>query len=217
MSNISIKDRYLDLSKNFSEKTQREKIILVIVMVLVYVPYMYLVSPIDTKMKKMNNTKISLIDNIANSQNILNEQLLMLQRDPAEILNKKINVYRKKINDLDLELAKSTIDLVPAHEMPTVLTDLLKDTNGLRVISITNIAPEIVLKNEASNATLFKHGTHIVLEGSYLQTLKYIQLLENMDKKFIWGSLSYKVKEYPNGIVDIEVYTLSNSKDFIRG
>ena len=69
--------------------------------------------------------------------------------------------------------------------------------------------------NEKIN--LFQHGIHIELHGSFWDLVNYLQKIEALPERFYWRSLDYRVGNYPDATVTLELYTLSTSKDFIRG
>jgi MSHA biogenesis protein MshJ len=55
----------------------------------------------------------------------------------------------------------------------------------------------------------YRHGLRIEVAGSYLDVLAYLHGLETLPWKFLWDSVDYKVKSYPQGTATIVVYTLS--------
>lgn len=213
-----LKAKYKEISLKFSKQSRREQIMIIvaIVVVAVFPLYMNLVDPAINKIKKVKAEQNTIIEETSNTQLELNNILVQLQEDPAEALRKEKEEIQIKIKNLDEDLTSQTVDLIPAYEMPGMLKDVLANTSGLTLLSMKNETPKVLIEQE-NGVSLYRHGTTIVLQGSYLSVLSYLQLLENLNKKFIWGTLNYEVKEYPKGVVQIHVYTLSSNKDFIRG
>lgn len=213
-----LKTKYKEISLKFSKQSRREQIMIIvaIVVVAVFPLYMNLVDPAINKIKKVKAEQNTIIEETSNTQLELNNILVQLQEDPAEALRKEKEEIQTKIKNLDEDLTSQTVDLIPAYEMPGMLKDVLANTSGLTLLSMKNETPKVLIEQE-NGVSLYRHGTTIVLQGSYLSVLSYLQLLENLNKKFIWGTLNYEVKEYPKGVVQIHVYTLSSNKDFIRG
>ena len=220
MANMKeLTEKYHEIEKNFLAKSRREQIMILCaaLVVAIFPLYMYFADPAMVKIKKAKAQQISIRDDITNLQNEKNTLMIQLQQDPTVELSRQKEEFREKIRNLDKDLNKQTVDLIPAYEMASVLKDVLSNTNGLRLLSMSNEKPKILVEGGKGGVALYRHETRIVLEGSYLSALSYLQMLENLNKKFIWGPLSYEVKEYPKGIVEIHVYTLSANKDFIRG
>ncbi len=64
---------------------------------------------------------------------------------------------------------------------------------------------------------LYKHGIRLQLEGGYFDVYQYLKALEALPRHFYWKQFDYQVKAYPGAVVEMEIYTLSTSKEFIRG
>ena len=55
----------------------------------------------------------------------------------------------------------------------------------------------------------YRHGLRIELEGSFADTLAYLQQLEALPWDFYWDRLEIIAGEYPKNRISIEVYTIS--------
>lgn len=220
MAAVTLKERYQEISESYSKKTRREQImILVAALVISFLPtYMYFVDPIFSKIKREKMEQTNAQDRTAEIQNEINSIMVMLQSDPAVALNEEKERIKQKIAAIDKELTVNTVDLISAFEMPAMLRSVLANASGLKLVSVSNSAPTLLVEKSGNGSvSLYRHETKIVLKGSYMATLGYLQLLENLDKKFMWGPFSFAINEYPEGTIEINVYTLSSNKDFIRG
>jgi MSHA biogenesis protein MshJ len=61
----------------------------------------------------------------------------------------------------------------------------------------------------------FVHPVEIVVEGTYLDVLAYLQALESLEWRFYWKVLELETKQYPTNRVRIELSTLSLDKEWI--
>jgi MSHA biogenesis protein MshJ len=215
----SLADKYRELNAKFLKQSRRDQIlILVAALVVVIMPlYMYGVDSAKVNLAKAKSTYNNTKKELSDIESAKNEWMVRMQQDPNESIRKQIEEYGEKLKNLDKALASSTVDLVPAFDMPGLLQDMLSAVGTLKLLSIESIPPMVIVEDDRGGIFLYRHGTKLVLEGGYLDVMKYLQVLENLSKKFIWGNLSYEVREFPKGTVTIEVYTLSNSKDFISG
>ncbi len=60
----------------------------------------------------------------------------------------------------------------------------------------------------ASIPGLFRYELELELEGSYMATLKYLRALEALPWNFFWKGVNYKVTDFPNALVTLDIYTL---------
>ena len=139
-----------------------------------------------------------------------------LGRDPNAQVREQLGSTEQSLARLDAELRAQTVDLIPAHEMPAVLEALLSRSANLHMLALTSLKPEPLMAGE-QKANLFKHGIRLQLEGGYFDVYQYLKALEALPRHFYWKGFDYRVVEHPKAAVEMEIYTLSTSKEFIRG
>lgn len=62
---------------------------------------------------------------------------------------------------------------------------------------------------------LFRHGVEIVVQGSYLDMLNYMQALEAMPEQLFWGKAVLKADDFPKATLSLTLYTLSLDQKWI--
>ncbi len=139
-----------------------------------------------------------------------------LRGDPSQALRQELVVLEQRLQQLDRRLQDETLDLIAAERMPQLLEQLLADSGQLQLVQLTSLPPEPLLVG-AKARNLYQHGLRLQVEGSYFEVHHYLRALEGLPERFYWRSLDYRVTEYPNARVTLELYTLSTSKEFIRG
>ncbi|MCW0505385.1 type II secretion system protein M [Aeromonas piscicola] len=139
-----------------------------------------------------------------------------LARDPDQNVRDQLVRVEGDIGKLDAELKAQTVDLIQAHEMPAVLEALLSRSANLHMLALTSLAPQPLMAGD-QRINLFKHGIRLKLEGGYFDVYQYLKALEALPRHFYWKQFDYQVQEYPKAVVEMEIYTLSTSKEFIRG
>jgi len=86
------------------------------------------------------------------------------------------------------------------------------------VNSVVNISTSIatIQPNEnTASLNLYRHGIKIKLSGRYFNLRDYLSQLEKMPWKFFWQDFNFKITEYPNSELEIEMYSLGTNKEFI--
>ena len=68
----------------------------------------------------------------------------------------------------------------------------------------------------AAAPLLYRHGVEVAVRGNYLDMITYMDALESMSTKLIWGKAELTVEDYPNSRLSLTVYTLSLDKKWMK-
>ncbi len=139
-----------------------------------------------------------------------------LQQDPNQALQQEIFAVSNQLTQMDDLLAKQTAGMIPADRMAETLRQMLVSSGKLKLQALVSLAPTPLLPKE-NKVNYYRHGVRLRLQGSYSDIYDYLQLLEQLPRHFYWQSLHYQVGKYPQGTVELILYTLGDSKEFIRG
>ncbi|MGL4717161.1 MAG: MSHA biogenesis protein MshJ [Aeromonas sp.] len=139
-----------------------------------------------------------------------------LKRDPNQGVRDQLAQVEAERDQIDGELKAQTVDLIPAHEMPLVLEAVLSRSTNLHMLALSSLEPTPLMAG-MQQINLYKHGIRIQLEGGYFDIYQYLKAMEALPRHFYWKQFDYQVKAYPGAVVEMEIYTLSTSKEFIRG
>jgi MSHA biogenesis protein MshJ len=105
--------------------------------------------------------------------------------------------------------------LVPAQEMTKVLEDLLFARHDLELLQLENL-PVKAIPTSDPKQVVYEYGMIIKFRGNYFAALRYLDDLENLGWAFFWDKLTYKVANYPNAEVALQLHTLSDQKGWIH-
>jgi MSHA biogenesis protein MshJ len=126
------------------------------------------------------------------------QDVLSRQRDV-----KLVSLHNKAVTSL-----VRSIDVQPT---PAVATPISEDgTEEMPVEPTAETEP-----GEQEMTGPFVHPVEIVVEGTYLDVLAYLQTLEKLEWRFYWKVLELETQQYPINRVRIELSTLSMDKDWI--
>jgi MSHA biogenesis protein MshJ len=56
---------------------------------------------------------------------------------------------------------------------------------------------------------LYRHGVELVVQGSYLDMLSYMESLQALPSQLFWGRLQLDADNYPTATLTLTLYTLS--------
>jgi MSHA biogenesis protein MshJ len=228
-----MKKNWQNYSNKFSQLSTREQYLVLLsglVAIVLIGSYLF----IDEK-----STKITTFDKqsrVMKSGNqsldyTINEFQSALTEDPNEETIKEIARLQGKLAGIDKELVHLTTELISPSEMRRALLRLLRLEPGVSLLSFELLGAKPLLDlssaqaNSALNDTqpsaeqlglnLYKHGIKIKLTGKYFELRNYLKQLEQLRWKFFWQDFEFSVKEYPQGEVEIIIYSLGLNKEFI--
>lgn len=206
-----------NISKKISAMTLREKILVCLVGVVLFVfpGYFSIIEPILKDNEKLNSSIKMQQEDLENKNNEFMVLQARMTKDPNLILNEEIKELESKIEALDNQFNKETTNLIDATQMSFILSSLLSSSDNLSLISINSVPPVLLIQKD--DVSLYQHGIVIKLRGKYLDVLNYLNKVEKEKNNFYWSKIEYKVDVYPYAIVEIGLFTLSINKDFIRG
>jgi MSHA biogenesis protein MshJ len=138
---------------------------------------------------------------------------------------------REQLVAVDQQLQSESAGLIAPPRMLEALRDVLSRQTGLRLISMRNLPvtslvaplpPADPTKGEAAQATPpaptqgpYVHALELIVEGGYLDVLRYLQAVEALPWRFYWQALELKTVEYPMNRVRIRLNTLSMDKEWL--
>lgn len=226
-------------SDNFLKITVREQY-LILLTGLIAICFIIFYLFIDGKMVSNTSTN-KKIEQLSRSNQSLKISVLELQTalrgDPNEVTRDKIIQYEAKLAKIDTKLLTLTTDLISPIQMRYALLDLLKLEKGVSLLSFELLGAKPLLSNPKLNSAndlasntnvvdipadgtssginLYRHGIKIKLSGRYFDLRDYLTQLEKLPWKFFWQDFNFKLTEYPNSELEIELYSLGTTKEFI--
>lgn len=151
---------------------------------------------------------------LTRSQQEHDQQLLRLERRLASINNKVDERMRT---------------IVTPEQMSSLLLSILKQSKGFSLVELSNQPPVLLTPAKPSSTDepeeeeeevaepLYRHGLTLVLNGSYMSLLSYVDLLEQLSGQIFWRALEFEIEEYPKANVRLEFFTISQEKELLRG
>jgi MSHA biogenesis protein MshJ len=102
----------------------------------------------------------------------------------------------------------------------------LRNMQSLARTELSNAAAVAVAPGAAASApaaasaeagpVLYRHGVELTVEGSYADLLAYLNALEAMPQRVLWGGVQMKVAQYPKALLTLRLYTLSMDRGWLE-
>lgn len=227
-------------SEKFNKTTPREQYLIIAsgLVAIVFILYSLFIDESIQRIETLNKQVLQTQQSNTNMQSSIQLLEQALREDPDIALQKELLQYQAKLGGIDEKLLTLTSDLIDPIQMRYALIKLLKLQKGVKLLSfevlparsVSDDKVQTAAKNNNKkeeivtvkvNAThtkqlhLYRHSIKIKLKGQYFQLKDYLTQLESLSWKFFWQEFDYQLKAYPLSELEIEIYSLSTSKEFI--
>ena len=182
-----------------------------------------LFNPLGNQLNKLEQDASVLDQQLSDADKQILTIQSNMQADPDIAGQTLMAEYAAEKLRLDQALAKSAVMVISPQEMASLLEKILKAQTQLKFISLQNIAavPQTLSANlgtqstDANTGIIFRHSVILKMEGSYHDTLAYLQKLEQLPWHFSWKSIDIETRDYPTMTITLEVYTFSLKRGLI--
>lgn len=162
------------------------------------------------------------IEETLKSQQALNKSIVDQRHHPKR---KQLEQITQQISELRSALEEKTFNLVTPEEMNQVLREIIKRSDKLTLLSLSQQPPVAIFEEDPNSVKseqdqqiqLYRHSVNIVLSGNFQNTQEFILALENMPKKVAFDQFRFSVDEYPRSEIRLSLSTLSFDRSWIGG
>jgi len=144
----------------------------------------------------------------------LRQQAMLLgyktDQDPLAARHKNRDELSAELAQLDARIVDQLGALVEPAQAAELLEQVLTRHRGLRITSLRASAEPLdqLAGDAGASGKLGRYQLELVLEGGYLDLMRYLQALESMPWKFFWQTVDFQVSEYPHAVSRLQLYTL---------
>lgn len=193
---------------------ERGLLLLAAVAVLVGLWQVLLFGPLHRQQVAQQRQIRELNGSIATLNHAITAAAERQSQDPNVALRTRLAAANAADQALDRQLRALTAGLISPQDMARVLEQVLKAQHGLTLVSAASLPAEPVTlapgrAAQGADAHIYRHGLTLTFDGSYLDTLRYLQALAGLPWHFYWDRLELRVKTYPVSRVSLTVHTLN--------
>ncbi|HEX7642670.1 MAG TPA: type II secretion system protein GspM [Burkholderiaceae bacterium] len=163
--------------------------------------------------------------------------------DPDVAKRKQLEALLQKSNQMRTQLQDMQKGLIAPDKMAPLLQDILQRNGKLHLVSLHTLPVSDLLEPErkgdsrgqgvaadelkksdgkadtkalpAGSNLVYKHGVEMVVEGSYLDLLDYMQALEAMPWQLFWSKAQLGADDSGKLTLTLTLYTLSLDKNWL--
>ena len=161
----------------------------------------------------------------------LREELAAKERTAA-LSNETQRVQREQLAEMQATLAAFEASVSRAEGDASPLGNLVRQLLALppelSLLSLSTLPATELQASAGSSApdsgataparkTIYRHGVKFSVKGDYLTLLAYLETLQNATLRLFWSDLGISTKTYPEAVLDVTLYTLSEqASDALR-
>ncbi|ENM5736802.1 type II secretion system protein GspM [Vibrio mimicus] len=209
------------MTSKFSALSQREKV-LIALCGTVLVVMVLLIGLIEPALKQSQARQVQ-IQTLTSSNQQLQGEIMVLQaklaKNPDQEQDVELGQLTLQSQEISQQLAEKMTSMVAPSEMPNLLERVLTQSQKLKLVALESLPAEPIVRSTESEvkSEYYLHPVRMEFIGSYFAIRDYLQALEALPVKYYWRSFQYKVENYPQARVILEVYTLGSREEFIGG
>lgn len=225
-----MKQQWQNLAARLDTRNQRERA-MISAMVLVVVASLLntlMLEPQLLKKKKLTQEVTAQQTELVTLRSQIQATMSGGKIDPDAAIKVRLAELQQKLAQSDAALQSMQDGLVPPDKMARLLEDVLAQNRALKLVSLKTLSASNVLDAPAKTAkpvpesteknaeapppdvpAIYKHGVEIAVSGSYAELTQYLDALEKLPWRMIWGKAEMQVEEYPRVTLKITLYTLS--------
>jgi MSHA biogenesis protein MshJ len=205
-----MKQHWQRIAARIDEMTLRQRAMLFATVSLVVVVFVHvaLIEPLLLRQKALierstrNQSQLTAVR--AQIEGLLKEEQGDT-RDPAQLAVRDLEA---RLAELEKSLAARKGAFVAPNRLPELLKNLLGPGRPLKLESLRTL-PAVQVQG---GAELYRHGLEMTLRGSYFELMQYLNDLEKMPARLLWGGVELQVEQYPEVRLMLQIHTLSTRR-----
>ncbi|MDQ9170220.1 MSHA biogenesis protein MshJ [Oxalobacteraceae bacterium R-40] len=238
-----MKKHWQKLTAKIDGLSLRERVIIfaMIAILAIAVFNALLLDPLFAKQKRLSQqvrTNQTLIGQMQTQM----RQTVSDRQDPDAVNRARLKELQQQLERMHTQLVEMEKGLVSPDRMPALLGDILRRDSRLTLLSLKTLPVAPLSENGTVDAgtmvekvaataganikkaegnlsdaePVFRHGVEIVVQGSYMDMLQYMDALESMPWQLFWNKARLRIEEYPKATLTLTLYTLSLDKKWLN-
>jgi len=151
------------------------------------------------------------------------QTLIRPEAEDRDALNRaKLKSLRAQMEQLDRQFEQQQKQFVAPQKMAALLEDMIAKHRNLQLMSLRNLPPTNLSEaaggaqaRAAGPRAVFRHAVELKLSGSYFDLLDYVDALERMPQQVFWEAFELRAAQYPQSVLTLTIYTLSQDRSWL--
>lgn len=211
-------ERFEQLDRAFRARAPRERVLLSL-LALAAIAYLVdgvAVRPIEESRKRVlaeTAARTSAIESLEQQIETARQGANGVASDPAQA---ELRRLEEQVARIDAGISSAVERLIPPEAAAEILEELLAGDERLKLVRLTSAPPrKLGLELAQGGRLLYQHRITIEVEGDFASTLAYLRRIEGSRWQLLWDRLEYRVEQFPDANVTIELHTLSEREEWV--
>jgi len=220
------RERFAELDEAFRARSLRERGILgaATIVLIFFVIDSTLIQPTGVRMERVELQTEAVTSEISDLGNELAAfQRVDLTDEERQVLRRK-RIAEQQLAEINAEIEREISELVPPEAIVSLLGEMLTPESGLRLVRLESQEPHRVGSGSLhesdtglldATASLYRHGLRMEIEGEFADTVEYLKRVESSQWHLLWDRFEYRVKQFPEATIIIDLHTVSEQEEWI--
>ncbi|SMY36605.1 MSHA biogenesis protein MshJ [Photobacterium andalusiense] len=206
-----------EYQQKFSNLSSREQWLIAISgwVAIGFIGVFMVLEPQWLQLKSQTNSVQTTANNVIATRNKITQLQRQLTQNPNQKIEAQIAQLDQQNRVLIAELQHKVGRLVSPAQMTTVLEQVLGHSQALQLQTMVSLPAAQLM--DGDDQGYYIHPLRMTFKGKYFDVVGYLTQLEALPVQYYWRNLNYQVTQYPWANIELELYTLGESKDFIGG
>ena len=215
-----IDGRLAALTQKIDDMTLRERSLLLgVILATLWLAWDWLVlSPFDARRADTSASITQSRDRIEDLNQLIEDRIGELTADPDAVRRVELERMAAELRGVDAQVTELTQGIVAPEYIAPLLEEMLSTESGLRLVSLRSVGSQALVGPDDSDtpSPIYRHGFELVVEGGYLDILRYLTSLEGQGRTLYWESFVLETGDWPLNRSRILLYTISFDEELIR-
>ncbi|EGM76646.1 hypothetical protein Rhein_3376 [Rheinheimera sp. A13L] len=209
------------LSDRFRALKEREKYTTLIGALLLCL-WLFLLQFLVPAFEELRKVELQMKGAAMTTQQHSNTLIALQQQAGTDVdasYKQEVEKLQRQEQELQQQISQLTSYFVGSERMALVLQDVLKSSNNVKLKSIIANPPvPLTFADQGSDnkAVIYQHSTVVILTGDYFALTAVLERLDKLSWSLGWQSIDYKVTEYPDAELTLQLLTVSDNESYIK-
>lgn len=206
-------DKLRDWQTRIDALSLRERAILLLSsgLILGYVLYLLLIQPAWQGLQQ-GRLELEALQTRMTALEIRSRDLDSGRTSPEQERRERIATLEQQLETRQDRLQQRLGRVLAPQQAAQLLQSIMEQSGGLRLRQLHSHSGSPLFNNDQAAAqagpSVGRYNLTLEMEGGYNATRRFLQQVEQLPWTLFWDSLEYEVREHPNAMITLNLYTL---------
>lgn len=202
-----------DIERIFNKLSMREKMLaMAVIFVLIYIimDRLFIQSNLSrglASMEDWQNQKMAFHE-INTEINGVKERINTL----PSVREREIAGLERQIKEVKDKIALIQKDLINPKDMIDALRQILNQEGALEIVALRHLSSNALGTEEGS---LYQHQFELTFKSDYAKAVSFFERLKEFERPFFLDAVSYEVIAFPEALITVKFYSLSEENTLL--